>query len=956
MKRAAAALIACIVMSAAVQLYGANSQALLEQGMEAFNSANYKNAELLFRKCIDEDDDNAEKAWFYLARSLFSQKRYKDAIFEFNRFQVNSRTIELSIESRFWIAECWYSTSELIKAIEEYKRFLSQNKDKSNPLISVSHERIADIYARQQRYDEAVIEWKLASESLTQEDRKNALSLRIAEAVFRGGKADESESLLVPLTTNKDQSVAAQAGMLLARIALQRGKYRAALWYLSRVPDSLIMTPPFSDTLYFRGMAYLSLDEKDTAKTAFQNFINTGKSSQWYNSARFRLAKLSAAQNPSDSIGVMEDIRSSGTDRELAVDLAIELEKMYQLQGMPEKGIPFLEEVRTVAGEDRLKEVLHELGAAYLSARNYAAAESIYANMLDKYKFDRDADGIQFQLAVVHLRKGDSATASAEFQRISTLNPFSTYIGESNYYLASARFEQNDFKGALKYLDEYLRNQNADKRYEANLLQLRSFIRLSDYPGAERTAGTILRRFSDRVGVDLVLLEFIEFSWSAKQDPSYYENFIIRTFPESGTAAKIHLAKADTEFGKKNWKRAEQSYTAFLKIKGNESNPRAFINKGLCIYRQDNFAGVISYLSNEKLELFSSEYSSQVVILLAKASFYAGQVDKAYEYFNAAREYIREAEDIDCYFEAAIRNDNIDYAKDLSSRLRDDKPRYFRTLYEIGLYYKDIFSYEDARGYFSRVFMDYPDTMLSEQSLLEIALLDIKDAQYDEAVSRLKGVKSKSLENRKTVVLITAAYKTGRYQEGMDLLRKNINSIIKEPETKGLLRTTVDYLVSNDDAASILNYSRYIAVNFPEELDYMNISVANIYFRAKNYNKAFSWYSKVQLKSAYSTEVLYKMAIIHELFYRNSRAAMQLLQQLAESNESDEFVSAGMIELSILYYEKGQKDQSAKILTDIVGKKENVAAIIKASNIISYYALDSAENAGGKEEKKDGVQ
>ena len=86
------------------------------------------------------------------------------------------------------------------------------------------------------------------------------------------------------------------------------------------------------------------------------------------------------------------------------------------------------------------------------------------------------------------------------------------------------------------------------------------------------------------------------------------------------------------------------------------------------------------------------------------------------------------------------------------------------------------------------------------------------------------------------------------------------------------------------------------------------------------------------------------------------RAAIQLFQQLAESGESDEYVSAGKIELALLYYEKGQKDLSAGILSDIVGKKENIAAIIKASNILGYYSLETEGSLNGLKGPKDGVQ
>jgi len=936
---------------------GANSQALLEQGMEAFKSSNYKNAELLFRKCIEADDENTEKAWFFLARSLYSQKKYKDAIFEFNRFLLNCRSVDLCTESRFWIAESYYNTSDSIRAIEEYKRFISQNKDQGIVLVSLSHERIADLYARQMRYDEAIIEWKLAADSTSQSERKTAISLRIADAFFLSKKYDESEALLGVMALDRDPLVAAQSNILLGRINAQRGKPRVAMRFYSRVPDSMTATPPCSDVLYFKALAFIDLEDKESAKSFLQSFINVSKNSAWFLHARFRLASLSAAQNPADSIAVMTDIMKTAADSDLKIDLSIELEKLFVLQNRAGEGIAALEEVRQIGDSDRQKDLLYELGSAYLAVRNFDAAENVFTEMMNRYSFDKDADKIQFQLAVVYLRKGDSVKAADSFQKISSINPFSIYLGEANYYMASAQFDQGNYKAAISFLGEYLKNQNGDKRYDSYLLQLKSFIKLKDYPDAEKTAGNISRRYYDHVGVDLVLMDFIHFAYDFRQDSSYYENLILRLFPDSDSAAAVCLLRAQTEFDKKNWRKAELQYSAYLKIKGNETNPQAFINKGIALYKQGDFAGVITFLSNEKLEIFNSAYSSDIVLLLAKSYYLSGQNDKAYECFTAAREYISQSDDLFYYFESSLKNDNITVAKDISAKLRDDNEIYYRSLYEIGLYYKEIFNYDDARGYFSRVYIDYPGTSISEQSLLELSQLDIKDGRYEEAISRLKSVKSKDFEKRKSVIIIVAMYKMGRYAEGVELLKKNIDYLGKEPEVKSILKSTIEYFVSIDDPNSILFYGRYLSGLYPEEQDYSNFSVATIYYRSKNYNKAYAYFSKIQLdKGEFRTESLYRLAVINELYYHNARGAIQLFQQLSDSGESDEFVTAGRIELALLYYEKGQKDLSRNILAEIISRKENVAAIIKAANIDSYYFLDAAQGSPVKDKLSGGVK
>jgi TolA-binding protein len=155
--RTASVIISILVMLSSGHAKG-NSTDLFEQAMEAFKSGNYGNAQLIFRKVIDNDDLYRDRSWFHLSLSIFYQKKYDSAIFEFNRFLLNCSTANLCSESRFWIAESHYNLKDYLKAIEEYKKFISQKSN--DQLILTAIDRIGDIYFIQGRYDEAVIEWK----------------------------------------------------------------------------------------------------------------------------------------------------------------------------------------------------------------------------------------------------------------------------------------------------------------------------------------------------------------------------------------------------------------------------------------------------------------------------------------------------------------------------------------------------------------------------------------------------------------------------------------------------------------------------------------------------------------------------------------------------------------------------------------------------------------------------
>jgi len=139
------------------------SRNIFNQGVEAFKAGNYASAELLFRKTEENNDDYRDRAWFFLARTIFQQGKYKAAIFEFNSFLTKCRTENLRLESRFWIGESYFNLNENLKAIEEYNRFLEKAEDAD--LVITAHDRIATLYLKQQRYEEAIIEWENAIKS-----------------------------------------------------------------------------------------------------------------------------------------------------------------------------------------------------------------------------------------------------------------------------------------------------------------------------------------------------------------------------------------------------------------------------------------------------------------------------------------------------------------------------------------------------------------------------------------------------------------------------------------------------------------------------------------------------------------------------------------------------------------------------------------------------------------------
>jgi len=923
--------------------YAANSMAFFEQGMEAFKSANYKNAELLFRKSVDVDDENNDKAWFYLSRSIYSQKRYKDAIFEFNRFLLNCRNNDLCIESRFWIAESEYALNAYIKAIEEYKRFITMVEDRDNPLVSLSHERIGDIYYRQNRMDEAIIEWKTAINKVRDEG-KSVLTMKLARALIKNTQFDEAESVVMPLTGDKDQSIAAESNLYLGRINYAKGKHRNALKYFSKIPENLRVTLPYSEMYYYSSLSYSELGEKDNMLNSLQTFVGIAKGSSVYYEGAFLLAQINEARNADESSVVFEDVRANTSDKKLKIKASIELAKIYSVKGNPEKAVTFLEEFRSEEEGETGKQLQFELGSAYLSAKMLQKAADVFTHMIEVYQYDQDVDRMQFLLSVVDLKKGDSGKAAEGFKKIKDINPFSKYISESQYYIATAHFDQGEYAQAVKYSEKYLSVPSVEKKYESLVLQMRSYLKMGDLKRAGKIALVLMKRYQDKLGLERNLFEFVASSYEISRDPKVIENFIIKGYPGSDAAADIFLIKGNIEYNGTNWKKAEQHYSSALRVKGNEALPEIFYRKALCLFNQLNYNGVIQLLTTEQLRTFSNDVSVKIVVLLARSYYKSELYDKAYETISAIKDHIQTDDDMLMYFESAVRTDNLIVSKNILNVLKIKRDIYYSALMVYGEYYRDIYNNEMARNYFSQIYADNPDKIIGERALLELAVMDMREKKYEDMIERMKGVRSKEFEQKKIFYSVTALIKLSRIQDAMDMFRKGSSDILKSESGRTLMRDMIVALSEFDSIDDILNVGKTLSLNFPAENDFVNYYIGNYYYKKSVYDKSLKYFTKVSVYNAdYKSEILYKIGIIYELGLKNHKSAIYYFSLLQDVKDYDEYIAAARVELAILYYERGWKEQSRRLLDDVIKRKGSIAVILKATNLYSYYGFDKSE-------------
>jgi tetratricopeptide (TPR) repeat protein len=359
------------------------------------------------------------------------------------------------------------------------------------------------------------------------------------------------------------------------------------------------------------------------------------------------------------------------------------------------------------------------------------------------------------------------------------------------------------------------------------------------------------------------------------------------------------------------------------------------------MYYAGNYSGVITFLTTEKLNQFTLEISTQIVFIMARSYYMTGKYDKAYDSFAALKGNAFDDQDTFMYFDAALKNDNLVVAHDLAVKLRDKPEYYFRTQFSYGSYYRDIFNYEKSRTYFSQVYADDPDSSIGEMALIELAGLDYREGRFEDLLKRLKNVKNKIHDPKKGFLSIAAYIRLGRAQEAAELVKKNGDDILKNEEGRSIVRDLIVQLEDTGDINEVQNIGKILTTRYPADSDYVNYYTGNFYYKQKTYDKALQYLLKIApTNSEYKSEVFYKIGTIYELYQKNPRSASYYFAQVNDIKEYDEFVALSRLELAIIYFERGQKDQARKLLDDILARKENVSAKIKASNLYTYYGFD----------------
>lgn len=915
------------------------SKIIFNQGLEAFRASNYSSAELLFRKTLENNDDYRDRAWFYLARTVFQQGKYKSAIFEFNSFLTKCRTENLRIESRFWMAESYYFLNDSFKAIEEYNRFLEKSDDST--LIMTARDRIASIYFSQQRYEEAVIEWEQSIKNSNDMDQNAQVVIKIGRALFKNGQYDKSLDRLLPLLSARINSRnKAEIRLLVGRLYQLQDDHKKAMTALNAIPKELTETYPFYDVYYFRALSYKSLERTALARSELELFQIIGKKSEFYTAGMFELGSIILSGNkPETGIEILHDIWENSGDIDLSVKSAILIAEHF-IDNEPEKSINYIEKYMTLADEDLNKTVLLILVRAYIKTGKYEKSESVIRLFTEKYPYDQNIDEINFSKGIVLLQKGELDKALEIFNKIKTDNPFSKFINDTEFYMALVSYKKGKINEAAGFLRAYTSRKGVNKLYDAYYLLAEIYIASGELRKAEREVNILVNNYPRYTNVDRILYLLAKSMYEQKIKSSQtYFNLLQYRYPDSIYSSMIYLLYGNSFYQSGNYDKAIINYEKYLNSNSAEDRGTAFYNLLQANYRLARYNRVIEIIDSIKIPVLDEDQWKEIPLLKARSYYNQKNYEQVYNLLRWEKFLNFSDDDIRMLIECTIQTGDIRTVTEMIDQLSEKKNLQKEIQFLLAEYYKQHKSFDDAKNIYNLIVISDADETVKEKARIALAEIYAESGNYELSINLLNQVELKENVAERDCLIIINHFYSGKEKRGAEITDSRLNYILKTRFTEKVLLLNMVYHYNQKNINAFNSYVKYLNP-YKQNSDYLNYLSGKLAYETGSFKQSYLYFYRLSaVENEYSIETNYYLGKLSLLYNNNRNNSIKYYQKvLVENNKKNEFVQRTKIELAIINYEMKNSNASFQLLNELISDNDKGRYRIQAENLIEAFS------------------
>ncbi|MCK4810242.1 MAG: tetratricopeptide repeat protein [Candidatus Omnitrophica bacterium] len=549
-------------------------------GKKAFSDGFYQASATLFEKFVKNfpQSDNLNKAKLYIAKSLYFQKKYAQALeilkdilseetdrdikseiyywlaeiyFEGKNYRQSLDYAKIVVEkfensSIYWwnyylIGECYFSLEQYDNSKEAFKEIVTKSTKKD--VVEKSIFRLLTIHYFQENYSELIDLADKFSSYFSKDTLKAEVILYKGAGFYGKGDFDQARKIF-----NKGLKLASDIKLkdiFHQRIGccwLDEGEIEKAKIQFEKIESEELKQFSYIN-YYFKQKNY------SPALTFVNKFLDGFPQSEY--KLRVYLTRadcLYEMGRVKDSLYLYQKILAESNllrSRSIIDKARYGLAWCYLKLGEFKKAID--EFKKTLKYTENLIVRISsqiQIADAYQEKGMYKMALDIYNNVLEEYPENVYSDYIQFQIGMLFLKNNKLEEAKLSFKNLEKNFPSSKLIPQAKYYLAASYFSEEDYARAKNILQKFLRDFPDDfLMNKAHYLYAKCFFNQGRYQEALEIFISITNESKDRKIQELVNIDkayaYLNLSEFDKAKEMFKE--FIRNFPYSDYIPSVLL-------------------------------------------------------------------------------------------------------------------------------------------------------------------------------------------------------------------------------------------------------------------------------------------------------------------------------------------------------------------------------------------------------------------------------
>ncbi|MFZ4412705.1 MAG: tetratricopeptide repeat protein [Bacteroidales bacterium] len=582
------------------RLLEAYQRIAFNRAVELFNEAKIEDAQILFKKSIDNDYNDVLVALSYnwMGEAFYRLKDIESALKSYKKFQISAGAYSLTEynTSNYNIGYIYFQQKNYTEALSYFKKFNLNTKDESTTLKNDALLRTADCYFITKEYANAIENYDKAI-ALKQVDNDYALYQKALSLGAQGKFEAKTTTLAAMLSNHKKSTYLAAAIFELAGTYLIVENNEKALQYYEEITTNYPNSTYAKEALLKIGLIHYNMRHNDLAVQTLDKVIKKYPGTTTAKEALITMRNIYVEMNK--------------------VDEFIDLVKSY-----PSTNISTEEQdsITYIAVENR-----------YMDG-DCEKASTGFGNYIKKFPSGAFLVAANFYKAECNYKSGNITDALKSYEYVLT-TPKCKFSEKALLNSADISYKQKNYEKALTYYQCL----DTTAEFNNNILTARIGIMRNSY---------LLNKYALAISISNILLNTPKIS-SEYIDEAHY------TIAKSAMATDS-ISIAQTEFGiltkSKNGEVSAEAkyYIALIQYKmGN------FIKAESIIYEYISAAPSSEYWLAKILILWSDIYVQQANYPQAKATLqsiidkYEGAelVKIANEKFNAILSLEKQAED-----------------------------------------------------------------------------------------------------------------------------------------------------------------------------------------------------------------------------------------------------------------------------------------------------------------------